>query len=244
MIFGISACNSTKKLLSLDKSKATFSLEKGSCFGKCSVYNLYIYPNKQAIFEGIANTEIFGIYEKKITDEQYQTLQSAFEKADFYSFKDDYPSDIIDFPLIKLGFKKGNVKKEITGKNDRPQAIMDLQLLLENIVYSKDWNVLKPYENTVTSGDVIGEERKTPPMPVLDNQIIIEPNENMFLAKWIKKYEDFNVKLVKKIAPNLNLWVITFDKSKIDPKDFLETIQMDPDIKSAQFNAKISPREH
>ena len=244
MIVGFSSCNSTKKLLTLDKTKSTFSLEKGSCLGKCSVYNLHIYPNKVAIYEGLANAERYGVYTKKLTDAEYNGLKMAFDKADYFSFNDDYPSDIIDFPLIKIGYSNNKVRKVISGKHDRPKAIIDLQLLLEDVVYSAGWELVKQYETNVTKDETNDGMRDAPQMPYIENQIIIEPNENMFLAKWMKKYEDFNVKLVKKIAPNLNLWVITFDKNKIDPKVFLETLKLDPDLKTAQFNAKVMPREH
>ncbi|MCB9311042.1 MAG: hypothetical protein H6567_13380 [Lewinellaceae bacterium] len=238
------SCSTSKKVLKMDKNKASFSLEKGSCLGKCSVYNLHIYPDKVAVFEGIANTELYGIYYKNLSVEDYNALTKAFNDADFMSLKDDYYSDIIDFPLIKLGFTKDKVRKVISGKNDRPKALLDLQLKLEDVVYSKGWQMAKAYEQVVTPVEETNVEHKAPQEEIIENQIIIEPNPNTFLAKWIKKYSDFNVSLVKKIAPNLNLWVITYNNTKISPKDFLETLRLDPDLKSAEFNRKITPREH
>jgi hypothetical protein len=233
-------CSGLKDVYALRKTEPVISLDKGSCSGKCSVYKLFLYSNRQLVFEGIQNVEMYGLYTRKLTKAQYETLVKAFVAADFFAFNNEYPNPLPELPVITMSFVHQEKSKKISGSIDRPQELLSLQRLLEKLIYATDWKLIKAFEPNVTRDEV--------PQPtqgasdVIENQIIIEPAGNVFLAQWLKKYPQYDIQLVKRLSPDLNYWVITFSKSKIAPADMLALLKSDKEIKFAEFNKKGSNR--
>lgn len=238
----MSACAGLKDVTKFDKKDAILSLKKGSCYGKCSVYNVDVYKNRHVVYEGIKNVEKYGLYARKISKQELEALKKAYDAADFFSFKDQYPTQIADLPLITMMYKKEKESKTIIGSIDRPQALLDLQKLMENLVKGEGWTLIKAYE-TQTTQEVV-EDRKVVQNEIIDSQILIEPNSNVFLAEWIKKYGNYNVQLIKRVSDDLNYWLITYNKQKISPADMMEMLKLDSDLKFVEFNKRIQPRDH
>ncbi|MBK9254683.1 MAG: hypothetical protein IPM42_04285 [Saprospiraceae bacterium] len=235
------ACSGTKDIRKFKEKDIIISLQKGSCFGKCAVYKFDIYKNKIAVFTGTAHTEKLGVYSKALTEMEIKDLKNEFASIKFFEMKDEYPYDIIDFPQVSIFFKDGKISKKVTGRDGRPKSLTDLQVRLEKIANSPGWKLEIKSEQAPTPEE---PQIENVPEVQIDSEIIIEPAPNVSLARWFKKYERYDVRLIKKIAPNLNFWLITYDTSIIKPADFLEMIRQDTEISNAEFNKKLSPREH
>lgn len=238
----MAACSSSNKIPKLKTEQVIFSLEKGSCYGNCSVYNFYIDKKGYAFFEGVANTEKLGKFYKKLDDSIYQAVYREFSRSQFDTLQAIYPSEIADFPSITVGFRSAKLLKKVTYKESRPAVLRKLQLQLESVANSRSgWQATEKLKAPVV-------EKQEVPNQVQEiedkSQIIIEPVEGLMLPRWFKKYEKYELSLVRKLAPNLNYWLIIWNKEKISENDMLQLLQQDRDIKKAEFNKKIVPREH
>lgn len=232
------SCSGTKDFSKLKSKDIMITLQKGACYGKCSVYKLDIYKNNFAVYTGTANTDKMGVYSKVLKKEEVKVLKNKFKSIGFDQMKDEYPSEIVDFPLISIFYSGGKNPKTVSGRAERPEALRQLQVDLEKIANSTGWKLeIKPDQKPEPEIENVPEVQ-------IDTEIIIEPASNTHLARWFKKYENYEVYLIKKVAPNLNLWLISWNTGLMTPKDFLEMIRQDPEISKAEFNKVISPRDH
>jgi hypothetical protein len=242
LVLIISACSGLKDVSKFKQEDIVFSLKKGPCFGKCSVYNLDVYKNGYVVYEGLMNVEKYGLYARKISKQELASLKSVFDQGGFYSFNDNYPVQMSDLPTIVMKYNRDKESKTITGSIDRPKEIITLQSALEKLIKSDDFKLIKMYQPKTTQEETI-EKPKIEEDPIIDNQIIIELNSNIFMAQWLRKYTEYDVQLMKQVSPDLNYWVITFNKLKVAPETLLNIIKEDSQVKFAEFNKRISSRD-
>lgn len=233
-----SSCKAPKEISELTEEDLRFKMSKGACFGKCPIYTIEIFEGGYTKFYGELNSDKLGIYDKTIDMQTFKKLVNAFEKEKFIEYQDEYESNVPDAPLVKIFYKsKNEIKKTIIGKLDRPQEIKDLQVLLEDIAYSDGWNLLeKPKKQNE-------EEVEKEKPKLIKTEIIIEPKPNIALSRWFaEKKELYGVRIIKKIAPNMNLWLITYDTKKVDGDMLMQILGNDPNILNAEFNKRTSSR--
>ena len=243
VIMFFQACSGVKDVTKFKSEDEVISLKKGPCqVNNCSVYNVTLYKNQYAVYEGITNVERFGLFYKKLTKEQLKDLTDRYDKANFTGFKDSYYISDPDLPVITMTYRSGKIVKSVKGSIDRPQEVLDLQRHLEKFAKSDGWILVKAYDENYSHKPI---EQKTPVKEeVIDDQIIVEPASSGFMAQWLKKYPEYDIQLIKKISPNLNYWLISFNKQKISPKEMLSILKKDIDLKHVEFNKKVMPRDH
>jgi len=230
------ACKSSKKMENFTEEDLRFSMSKGACFGSCPVYELKVYHGGYATFEGKQNTERLGLYDKQLSKSDYKKVVKAFEKLDFDAFPSQFKSNIPDLPEIKIGYHNGDSFRVVAGKEDRPEDLMQAQFQLEKIVDNKEWKFVKSLQE-------INKNTKPEPSFIYD-EVIIEPKKGLLLPKWLKSMDKYGVRLIKKIAPALNYYLIEYDTDKISAKEFISILHKDKDIQSAEFNKKTTQRRN
>lgn len=231
------SCKSTKDTSRDSSNSVRFALDRGPCFGKCPVYSLKIYSDGMATYEGRPFAKKLGKYEKRLDKNEVKKLNNAFKDANFFDFQDVYVSEIVDLPMVKIYHDNGKKSKSVEGREDRPAKLMELQFMLEKIAESEDWQLVQAYESNEENKDKGKEED-----PVIYSEIIIEPAAGVRLPLWFKEKEEYGIKLKTKLAPEGNLWLITYDVSRFAPGEILEMLKNDPAIQQAQFNKKINNR--
>ena len=244
LILLLSSCSTFKKVSKLKDKDIVISLSKSPCATKCSVYNVKLYKNGYVVYEGIANVEKYGLYAKKLSSSEMDKIKKEFDNNDFFGFDDQYPNPDPDMPTIVMVYNKDMKSKTITGGIDRPKKVLDLQRVLETLIRSDNFELLKSYDAKTTK-TLIENEKNTQEEEVtyvIDSEIIIEFNPNVFMSQWLQKYSQYQVQLVKRLGQNSPYWVITFNKTIIDSNDMLELIKQDTQVKSAEFNKKVSSR--
>jgi hypothetical protein len=232
-----SSCKSTKETKT-DKTVAValdnnvtpddivFTLKKGACFGSCPEYTLRIYNNLYTEFIGKNNTNKIGTYAKMIGQSEYDDLVKKFEKADFFSFDETYESNISDLPSSTISYKKEELKKSVTGKMERPEAVHKLQFALESIAESANgWQQLR---NSIT---------EDPEDPKFDRaRIVVEIAKANELARWFTKMrKEYGVQILKSLSGNNDTWLISYDTKEYTPERIMQILESDPVVKSAKF---------
>ena len=234
----LQSCKTTKEFSEMTKEDVLIKMKTGACFGSCPLFTLTIYNGGYAHFHGKRFTTKDGKWLKKLNKETFNGLIAAFDASNFQNFKYEYPSELADLPMISISYKN----KMSRGKDGRPATLVSLQKLLDKIANSKDgWTQLEASKKNDSSSRVEGLDRKTPQYNY--SEIIIEPKKGYPMSKLISNYRDeFGLRLLKKIAPNSNLWLVTFNQSKTEPKALMKLLKRDKGIKDVSFNTIISDR--
>ncbi|MFN8339610.1 MAG: DUF6438 domain-containing protein [Saprospiraceae bacterium] len=242
LIATLIGCGGVKDITKFNRSEAVLSMHKAPCQGKCSVYNLDIYKNGYVVYEGISNVEKYGLYYKILSKKELLSLTNEFDSANFFNFKDNYPVPSADLPAIALSYRQNKIAKTVVGSIDRPKELLDLQRTLEKLAKSDGFKLFKQYEVSQTSDDVLKDV--VTQSEYIEDQFIVELQPNVFMAEWLRKYQQYDVRLVKKLSPDLNYWVISFSKIKIEPSNLLAVFKNDPQLKFVEQNKRVQSRSH
>ena len=220
----------TNIIVAQNADNLEFSMDKGMCYGSCPEYRLEVYKSRYLIYIGIKNTEKLGVYRKTLSKPEYKEICKAFKKSKFDSFEDNYESQVPDLPSVIITHHKK--RKSVTGKLERPQMIHNLEELLTKYADSKgNWKLI---EKPGINGQDSGEFRV--------NEIIVLVAHKLDVEQWVKKYHQYGIVVKKRLSPNNYYWLLSFDSSKIPPKQILITLKNDPEIVSAQFNNVLKQR--
>jgi len=237
ILIAISACKSTKevvvseeeiKQVKVNPEDLVYMLKKGPCFGSCPEYTLNIYKNRFAQFVGKRNTNRIGTHGKFLSKAEFEVVSSTFEKEDFFSYEDDYKSEITDLPTIKIAQQKGGKTKTISGKRERPEAIHRIQFRLEQVAdNSEGWTFISE------------ETGKEVELKTNKAQIVIDIAQGNQLARWFNKVKDeYGVQIIEKLSNNSDSWLITYNTKQHKAEDFLAYLKADPVVKSAAFKVE------
>ncbi len=124
------SCQSTKKSSELlpinDEPLVVYS--KGRCFGKCQVYDLWIFNNGAVYYKGIDHVTIKGGVKSQLQRKELKVLKSLLntKNLDQIEFR-----KIKDLPVTKLIYK-GKEFKYYSSKSNG--SLKKLNATLENIV--------------------------------------------------------------------------------------------------------------
>jgi len=138
LIVGSISCKSTKKI-SEKTDYIVFTFRKTECKGKCPAYYIEIYKSGKIIFEGTKNVSKIGKYNKQIAKKEVENLISEFEKANFFSFENEYTSLITDLPTTYLSFTNNGKTKQIRDYHGSPKELKDLEDKIETFANGDNW---------------------------------------------------------------------------------------------------------
>ena len=233
----MTSCGSGKYATKAKDGEVEMSLKKGMCFGKCPVYNLKVMKGGMAEISAQKHVQgKKGLYRKKLDKNAYNDLLKTFKESNFTQFPADYKSNIPDLPLVTIGYVVEDTLALVRGKEERPSSLMQLQYKLEKLAQSEGWDLIEEY----TRPDVKVEEEK--PTYIL-SEIIILPSPGTMLPKWFKSYEEYGLRVLKRLTPNQNYWLITYDEGKVKPEKILTMLKADDAISEAEFNKETSKRD-
>jgi len=125
---------------------ASIGLKKDPCFGFCPVYTFKVDGKGNATFQGDRNVSKEGSWERTLTPEETNALFSAFEKSNFEAFEDEYTDQVTDLPTTWVTFVLGPINKTIKDYYGAPEALRELEKLVEAVAES-DEGWVKTSEN-------------------------------------------------------------------------------------------------
>ncbi len=122
-------------------AKLVFTYECTACFGTCPVYEIKVYDNGYATYEGKYYTEFIGLHSATISKDAIDRILSLATEIGFGSYKSEYKSDISDLPSRITGVViNGKLKKVIDrGGDEAPTELRDLEGLIESMTKDISW---------------------------------------------------------------------------------------------------------
>ena len=143
LIFFIAACISigckTGKQGKQNFENSVITMEKTACFGKCPVYNIIIYGNGKAEYEGKKNVKKLGKYTKQLSPAETTKLFKAFDASNFSDFLSEYDTGVTDVPSTLISFYNRGFKKKIKDSMGAPEELKNLERMVEGVVESEGW---------------------------------------------------------------------------------------------------------
>ena len=72
--------------------------------------------------------------------------------------------------------------------------------------------------------------------------VIVQLKENIDIQSWMKKFDRFGIKLIKRLTPRQHYYLVSKDPAKGNANDFLQYIKSDPDVVEAQWDKQLQKR--
>lgn len=132
------------------ESEEFILFQKTACFGRCPVFNYYLFSNGKYIFEGIANTEFDGTHTGELDPSIFNEAISYLLRNDVNSFKSMYISSskvctslMTDQPSTNITIQSDELVKEIAYDHgcgfDKANELRDLLTGLSAIIGLGQW---------------------------------------------------------------------------------------------------------
>lgn len=129
-------------------------LKKDPCFGVCPVYSFRVDGKGNATFKGTRNVAKQGDWTRKLTPEATNALFAAFEASNFAQFQDEYTAQVTDLPTTWVTYNNGVVSKTIKDYYGAPEALKNLEKMVETIAeQDDDWVNTGSSSSTSTSNE-------------------------------------------------------------------------------------------
>jgi hypothetical protein len=213
----------------LDNMTKRVEMKKEPCFGDCPVFTLTIYEGGLATYEGERFTDRIGLFSKQLNDGAYNHIIEAFDKANYWQFQSVYRAQVPDLPTVTITYHKDGQSKSVKGKDGRPDAVIELETMLDGIANSEGWTRLRAPESNLPPGAIA-------------NEIIVQLMDEVDPRVWIVQYAKQGGAIKERISPNNNYWVITYDTNIIPPQEMLDWLRRDNYVLSAEFNKQVRGR--
>ena len=111
--------------------------------GNCPAYELSIYNNHMAIYEGKEHVDKVGVYTTKISRKKFSELQEAFLNSDFFEMEDVYFARIMDLQTTYIYFRYNEKEKKILDYYGGPEVLKDLVRMVEELNEQNRWKKAK-----------------------------------------------------------------------------------------------------
>ena len=115
------------KLKKLNPQEAIITYSKSRCFGRCPVYDLYIFDDGKVLYSGIENVSKIGNHESSISQQELGEIKSLLNNIDLKSNQNQL---VRDMPVTTLIF---NGDKITYNETKIPEDFQAINNLIKNI---------------------------------------------------------------------------------------------------------------
>ncbi len=233
LFLSLSACT-TQNLQSvrLEELSKVVEMSKSPCAGHCPVFTMIIYKEGIVSYKGEQFTEKRGLYVKKLAKPELDALLSEFSKSNLWQFKNAYRSEFYDAQTVSITYWEEGDSKTIIGKDNRPQKVLDLEKMLDELANADGWEQRGR-----------GDDNYGLPKEFIANQLIVQLKPGIDTKRWLRKYYLQEMELVESISSDSNYWLFSFNPENKHPQMMLDMVRNDSDVINAEFNKRLSLRE-
>jgi len=119
------------------------SFQRTACFGYCPVFELTIYDNGYATFNGKRNTDLQGFYTGQINEVDMKAIIDTAEQINFFEMEAEYDGKITDIPSAISLINKGG-RKQVLNRYQGPKELRSLEALFDRLVKETQWQEATP----------------------------------------------------------------------------------------------------
>lgn len=218
------SCGIVPKNTNLNELAKVIEMSKGPCYGTCPIFTITVYDNGVVAYKGERFTTKNGLSIKILKKAEYESLLKAFKDTDLWKYKDVYRSQIPDLQTVTMTYYEEGDIKSIVGRDGRPEAVLRLEKLLDEIADVGEWKLIEKASYGL-------------PPNVVPNELIIQLVDNVEPETWVRKYARQKMTVVKSL-PNDHYWIVKYNADIMPPREMLGFVRRDDFVLSAEFNKK------
>jgi hypothetical protein len=126
-----------------DLQSIVIRLERSGCFGTCPDYSVEITGKGAVSYDGLGNVLVRGKHHYTVGTDVVQRLADQVRRAEFWSLRDDYSSQITDQSTYKLTVTIGGLTKAVTdyvgADVGMPQSVTQLEDAVDTAAGTQRW---------------------------------------------------------------------------------------------------------
>jgi hypothetical protein len=114
--------------------------ERTPCFGMCPSFNLTVYSNGKATYEGKNFVDNIGFYQSQWDATALQNIMTAAEKINYFSLADRYDQQgVTDLPTVRTRLLKDGNLKEVANRYKGPKELQSLYQVIDDQIKLSEW---------------------------------------------------------------------------------------------------------
>lgn len=113
-----------------------------ACYGKCPVFSIKLYSNGKAEYHGVAHIDKIGHYEAFCDPQDFESLFTAAEQANYFVLRSQYPTDghqLADLPKTVSYLKRNGLEKRVINSFDAPPDLIQFEKWLDVFFAALTW---------------------------------------------------------------------------------------------------------
>ncbi|MGB9122562.1 MAG: ankyrin repeat domain-containing protein [Candidatus Angelobacter sp.] len=126
-----------------DWKTVKITLARTGCFGTCPSYKVEVHGDGTVFYEGRGYVTFTGTHRGLVPQSNVIELVKLFEKADYYSLRDEYRSEVTDNPTqttsISIDGRQKQVVDYVGLSAGMPLAVEQLELAIDRLSGSDRW---------------------------------------------------------------------------------------------------------
>lgn len=219
----IGSCTSLEKI-DLKTEQPLVIMSKGACFGRCPIYEITVYKSGIATFKGERFTEKLGLWIRQLSDTEMRNLNEQLQETNLWQYPSFYSSRLSDAPQITITQFEEDASKSVTGKENRPPSVMELQEFLERMAESSDdkWVVRESFDYGLPAGAVPGE-------------VYVQLAPTVYARNWILRYARQDLRIAEVLPERSNFYRMTFNPQVAFPREIERYLTFDEDVVDFSF---------
>jgi len=192
---------------------------------------LTIHNDGIAEYKGSNFTKLLGTYRKSLSKDQMAVLDELFSTSDFANFPSNYESLVPDLQLVKVGYAAGDTLRIVSGKEDRPTELMNLQYALENIANEEGWELIEAKQMVGEEEPIVTDDGKYD-----KSKLIIKHKPGTAIPQWFNTMrETYGIRIIDKDAAS-NGWLITYRTADHTPEEIMDILEADETLSTVEFS--------
>ena len=223
LAISVYSCKPPIDKMDLASTPVLVKMDKGPAMGRYPIFNVKVYQNKVAVYEGKRYTPKLGTWVRKLDESEWKRLQDQLKTTDLWQQAPFSTSRVPDLPMVTITQYDGDAQKSVAGKENRPPEVKDLELVLENIANKEGWTLRKALDFGL-------------PKDVVPNQLKVQLRPGVYAGNWVYKYGKQNMKILAELADKSNYWLVAYNPTITFPKEMEKLLHFDDQVQEFSFN--------
>ncbi len=107
----------------INKKETFIKIERSPCFGTCPFYTLTLKRDGEMFLDGKQHIPLIGLFTKKLSKIKTDSIFNVFKKEGFYKLKNEYISQMTDFPTTTISYVVNDKIKKVKAYGPAPSLI-------------------------------------------------------------------------------------------------------------------------
>lgn len=117
--------------------------QRGSCYGRCPVYKVWVYKSGFVQYEGQHWTDRQGNFTTRFSSLELESIAEKAKEIDFFSLDIFYDSGVQDFPSTFYYVNNSSKRHGVRDMNDAPKKLKEFGTFLDSLLENKEYTKIK-----------------------------------------------------------------------------------------------------